>query len=58
MDFEAIETAVRRKALEIAARAVEQKFNAESSDCAGPTIVCSCGGAARYKGRVGKTVTR
>ena len=34
-DFEAIETAVRRKAMRVAARAVEQRLNANTSDYAG-----------------------
>jgi hypothetical protein len=34
-DFEAIESAARRKALQIAARAIEQRFNADTSDYAG-----------------------
>ena len=54
-DFEAIETAVRRQALRVAARAVEGRLNADTSDHAGPTVPCSCGQHARYPGRRSKT---
>ena len=53
-DFEAIETAVRRKAMRVAARAVEQRLNADTSDHAGPMSPCACGKPARYAGRRGK----
>jgi len=53
-DFEAIETAVRRKAMRVAARAVEQRLNADTSDHAGPMLLCACGQPARYAGRRGK----
>ncbi|MBI4841887.1 MAG: ISKra4 family transposase [candidate division NC10 bacterium] len=55
LDFEAIETAARRRALAIAARAVEQRFNADPSDHRGPTLSCRCGKPARYAGRRAKT---
>lgn len=55
-DFEAIETAVRREALRVAACAVERRLNADRSDHVGPTAQCSCGKAARYAGRRPKTV--
>jgi hypothetical protein len=55
IDFEAIETAARRQVLRLAARAIEQKFNADTSDCAGPSLSCDCGQAARYAGRRIKT---
>lgn len=51
MDFEAIETAARRRVLALAARAVEQRLNADTSDYAGPFLDCECGQAARYAGR-------
>jgi hypothetical protein len=51
LDFEAIETAARRQALHVAARAVEQRLNADLRDHLGPTVPCSCGQAARYAGR-------
>lgn len=55
LDFEAIETAARRRALAIAARAVEQRFNADPSDHRSPTVACRCGRQARYAGRRAKT---
>ncbi len=51
MDFEAIETAARRTALRLAARAVEQHLNADHSDMRGHLLPCSCGKLARYAGR-------
>ena len=48
--------AARRRALSVAARAVEQRLNADTSDHAGPTAPCPCGKAARYAGRHPKTV--
>ena len=54
-DFEAIEVAVRRQALRVAARAVEQRLNADTSDHAGPMSPCACGQPARYAGRRAKT---
>lgn len=55
MDFEAVEMAVRRQALHLAARALEQKLNADISDYVGPELPCSCGGSAQYRGRREKT---
>jgi hypothetical protein len=43
--------------LSVAARAVEQRLNADSSDHVGPTFPCSCGKVARYAGRHDKTYT-
>ncbi len=58
LDFEAIETAARREALRLAARAIERRFNADTSDHAGATLPCvRCGKAARYAGRPSKTFT-
>jgi hypothetical protein len=51
LDFEALEMAVRRQALQLAARALEQRLNADPSDYAGPQVSCACGGSARYHGR-------
>jgi len=48
---------VRREALRVAARAVEQRINADTSDHVGPTAPCACGEPARYAGRRTKTVT-
>lgn len=53
-DFEAIEVAARRKAMRVAARAVEQRLNADTSDYTSPTLPCACGQQARYAGRRGK----
>ncbi len=47
--------AARRRALSVAARAVEQRLNADLSDYVGPTLRCVCGKAARYAGRRPKT---
>ena len=47
-DFEAIEMAARRMAMRVAARAVEQRLNDDTSDHAGPTLPCACGQSARY----------
>ena len=55
LDFEAIETTARRKALHVAARAVERCLNADTSDHAAPTLPCACGTPARYAGRRLKT---
>ncbi len=55
LDFEAIETAARRRALAVAARAVERRINADRSEHAGPTLPCACGKLARYAGRRPKT---
>lgn len=54
MDFEAIETAARRKAMVITARVIEQKLNSDHSDYVGSTKPCRCGAAASYAGRRGK----
>lgn len=55
LDFEAVETCVRRRALQLAARAVERRLNADHSDAKASTRPCSCGRAARYAGRQRKT---
>lgn len=49
--------AARREALRVAARAVEQRLNADTSDDTGPSRPCACGQPARYSGRRPKTVT-
>ena len=46
---------MRRQALCVAARAVEQRLNADTSDHAGPMSPCACGQPARYAGRRAKT---
>ena len=53
-DFEAIETAARCIAMRVAARVVEQRLNADTSDHAEPTLPCMCGHSARYAGRRSK----
>lgn len=50
-----METAARRQALRLAARALEQRLNADVSDHAGPELPCSCGEMAQYHGRHSKT---
>ena len=55
LDFEAVETAARRQALRLAARALEQRLNADTSDHVGQELPCSCGGPAKYHGRHHKT---
>lgn len=47
--------AARRQALSLAARALEQRLNADTSDYAGPQLSCSCGQWARYVDRRAKT---
>jgi len=41
--------------LRLAARAIERRLNADTSDHAGPTQPCACGQSARYAGRHDKT---
>src|SRR5215469_6528895 len=50
-----MEMAARRQALRLAARALEQRLNADTSDYAGPELACPCGGSAHYHGRHEKT---
>jgi hypothetical protein len=50
-----VEMAARRQALRLAARALEQRLNADTSDHAGPELPCSCGEPAQYRGRHEKT---
>ena len=49
--------AARRQVLRVAARAIQQRLNADTSDHVGPTVSCACGQAARYAGRHAKTFT-
>jgi len=51
-----VETAARRGALAVAARAVARRLNADHTDPAGPTLPCRCGHTAHYAGRKAKTV--
>lgn len=55
LDFEAVEVAARRQALRLAARALEQRLNADTSDHVGPELPCTCGALAQYRGRHEKT---
>jgi hypothetical protein len=55
VDFEAVEMAARRQALRLAARALEQRLNADTSDHVGAELPCSCGEPAQYRGRHEKT---
>lgn len=57
LDFEAVETAIRRRALSVAARAIEQRLNADHSDHAGAHLTCPAGHQARYISRRDKTFT-
>ena len=50
-----MEMAARRQALRLAARALEQRLNADTSDHAGAELPCSCGEPAQYRGRHEKT---
>jgi len=52
--LEALEMAVRRRALRVAARAVERRLNTDRSDSRS-TVACTCGSQARYAGRRPKT---
>jgi hypothetical protein len=55
LDFEALETALRNRSLQLAARAVEQLFNRDTTDHSGPQRLCACGQSARYVDRRSKT---
>jgi len=55
LDFEALEMAARRQALRLAARALEQRLNADTSDHSSAERTCPCGSPARYCGRHRKT---
>lgn len=54
-DFEAIEMAARRQAMRVAARAVEERINADEADHSGSSMPCACGKSARFAGRRSKT---
>jgi len=45
----------RRQALQLPARALEQRLNADTRDYGGPELPCACGGSAHYHGRHEKT---
>src|SRR2546429_4365998 len=46
--------AARCQALRLAARALEQRLNTDTSDYVGPELPCPCGGGAGYHGRHGE----
>jgi hypothetical protein len=56
LDFEALEVALRQRTLGLAARAIEQRLNADLSDETGSQVDCRCGKPARYAGRRAKQV--
>ena len=47
--------AARRQALRLAAHALEQRLNADTSDHVGAELPCPCGATAQYHGRHAKT---
>jgi hypothetical protein len=55
LDLEAVEMAARRQALRLAARALEQRLNADTRDYGGSQLACACGQSARYVDRRAKT---
>ena len=55
LDFEALETCLRRRVLEFGAQLAAQRLNQDHSDRVGPRLACDCGGEARYAGRSAKT---
>lgn len=57
LDFEAVETAARRHALRVAAKALEAHLNADHGDYSGPSLASPWGGMARYAGRREKKFT-
>ncbi len=56
LDFQALEVAVRQQVLQLAGKAVEQRFNADLSDEGSARVGCSCGSEGRYAGRRTKQV--
>ena len=50
-DLEAVGIGLRRKALALAARALQRRFNADRSDRSARRLPCTCGQEARYAGR-------
>jgi hypothetical protein len=54
LDLEAVEKALRHRALRLAGRLLEERLNADHSDQRGATRPCACGQAARYVGRRAK----
>src|SRR6266481_4424469 len=56
-DWEAVEMAVRSRTLRVAARALEQRLNSDTSDHVGAELPCPCGSPAQYRGRHEKIFT-
>ena len=54
LDFEALEMALRHGTLRLAARAIEQRLNADTSDEVASRVPCRCGGEAHFAGRRSK----
>lgn len=54
LDFEALEVALRHGTLRLAARAIEQRLNADTSDEEGSRNPCRCGSEAHFAGRRSK----
>ena len=54
VDLEAVETALRRRVLRVAARQLQEHFNTDHSDYSGATRPCACGQPARYVERRAK----
>ena len=54
VDFEALEMALRQGTLRLAARALQQRLNADTSDEVGSRMPCRCGGEAQFAGRRSK----
>jgi hypothetical protein len=57
LDFEAAEVRLRSAVMRIAAGALQQRLNADTSDRTGPERPCPCGRTARYVERREKTFT-
>ena len=51
LDFEALEMTLRQGTLRLAACALEQRLNADTSDEMGSRIPCRCGREAHFAGR-------
>lgn len=57
LDFEALESSLKDRALRAAAHQLARRLNEDLSDHPGARIACFCGGEARYAGRREKAVT-
>ena len=56
LDFKALEVTLRQRTLRLAAHAIAQRLNADSSDEASTRLRCACGKEARYVARRTKNV--